>query len=189
MFEYLMPSLVMRAPAGSLLEQTSRLVVREQMNTALSARRAVGRIESAYNARDLELTYQYSSFGVPGLGLEARARRKHRRRALCNGACGDGRSARRGAQLLASGRIGGRGRYGWYEALDYTPGPSSRGTKVAIVRAYMAHHQGMSVIAIADALHDGAMRRAFTPNRSSGQPSSSSGTDAARRSAHRRTED
>ena len=70
MFEYLMPSLVMRAPAGSLLEQTSRLVVRRQI--AYGAERGVpwGVSESAFNARDLELTYQYSSFGVPDLGLK-----------------------------------------------------------------------------------------------------------------------
>src|SRR5256886_11387595 len=70
MFEYLMPSLVMRAPAGSLLEQTSRLVVRRQIDYAATLRLPWGISESAYNTRDLELTYQYSNFGVPGLGLK-----------------------------------------------------------------------------------------------------------------------
>ena len=68
MFEYLMPSLVMRAPAGSLLEQTSHLIVRRQIDYATSRDRPWGISESAYNARDLEFTYQYSNFGVPGLG-------------------------------------------------------------------------------------------------------------------------
>ena len=57
--------------------------------------------------------------------------------------------------------VGGRGRYGWYEALDYTETRLPEGADVAVVRAYMAHHQGMSVIAIANALHDGAMRGRF----------------------------
>ena len=70
MFEYLMPSLVMRAPAGSLLEQTSRLVVRRQQSYGAELGVPWGVSESAYNARDLELTYQYSNFGVPGLGLK-----------------------------------------------------------------------------------------------------------------------
>src|SRR5713101_1322489 len=70
MFEYLMPSLVMRAPAGSLLEQTNRLVVRRQMKYGAQLGVPWGVSESAYNARDLELTYQYSNFGVPGLGLK-----------------------------------------------------------------------------------------------------------------------
>jgi len=70
MFEYLMPSLVMRAPAGSLLEQTSRLVVRRQITYGAALGVPWGISESAYNVRDLELTYQYSNFGVPGLGLK-----------------------------------------------------------------------------------------------------------------------
>ena len=70
MFEYLMPSLVMRAPAGSLLEQTSRLVVRRHQRYGAGLGVPWGISESAYNARDLELTYQYSNFGVPGLGLK-----------------------------------------------------------------------------------------------------------------------
>ena len=70
MFEYLMPSLVMRAPAGSLLEQTNRLVVRRQIAYGRQLGVPWGISESAYNVRDLELTYQYSNFGVPGLGLK-----------------------------------------------------------------------------------------------------------------------
>ena len=70
MFEYLMPSLVMRAPAGSLLDQTNRLIVRRQIAYAAKLGLPWGISESAYNARDLELTYQYSNFGVPGLGLK-----------------------------------------------------------------------------------------------------------------------
>eukprot|EP01036_Dinobryon_divergens_P051774 gene51774-69295_t len=68
MFEYLMPSLVMRAPFGSLLEKTNRLVVRRQVQYATDLGLPWGISESAYNARDKELTYQYSNFGVPGLG-------------------------------------------------------------------------------------------------------------------------
>src|SRR4026209_2564450 len=70
MFEYLMPSLVMRAPAGSLLERTNRLIVRRQIDYGEALRTPWGVSESAYSARDLEFTYQYSNFGVPGLGLK-----------------------------------------------------------------------------------------------------------------------
>ena len=65
-----MPALVMRSPPGSLLEQTHRLVVRRQMRYAATRGVPWGISESAFNARDLELTYQYSNFGVPGLGLK-----------------------------------------------------------------------------------------------------------------------
>ena len=93
MFEYLMPALVMRAPAGSLLDQTCRLVVRRQI--AYGAERGVpwGVSESGYNVRDLEMTYQYSNFGVPGLSTRAQRRRRHR--PLRDGAGGDDRSGGR----------------------------------------------------------------------------------------------
>ena len=71
MFEYLMPSLVMRAPAGSLLEQTNRLIVQRQIGYGAEVGTPWGISESAYNARDLELTYQYSNFGVPVSGSSA----------------------------------------------------------------------------------------------------------------------
>src|SRR6202140_2346976 len=70
MFEYLMPSLVMRAPAGSLLEQTNRLVVWRQKEYGKETGTPWGMSESEYNARDIEQTYQYSSFGVPDLGYK-----------------------------------------------------------------------------------------------------------------------
>ena len=70
MFEYLMPLLLMREPAGGLLDQTSRLVVRRQIEYGSELGIPWGVSESAFNARDLELTYQYSGFGVPGLGLK-----------------------------------------------------------------------------------------------------------------------
>jgi cyclic beta-1,2-glucan synthetase len=161
MFEYLMPSLVMRAPAGSLIEQTSRLIVRRQMDYGATLNIPWGISESAYNARDLEFTYQYSNFGVPGLGLK---------RGLADNAViapyatalatmVNPREAARNFERLT--KIGARGSYGFYEALDYTPIRVPEGTSVAIVHAFMAHHQGMTIVAIADALFDGIMRRRF----------------------------
>jgi cyclic beta-1,2-glucan synthetase len=161
MFEYLMPSLVMRAPAGSLIEQTSRLIVRRQIAYGAELGVPWGVSESAYNVRDLEFTYQYSNFGVPGLGLK---------RGLGENAVvapyatalaamvDPGAAVRNFARLAA---LGARGRYGFYEALDYTPTRLPEGKDVAIVRAYMAHHQGMTVTALANVLHDGAMRARF----------------------------
>jgi len=65
------------------------------------------------------------------------------------------------AQLLRIADAGGCGRYGWYEALDYTRARLPEGAKVVVVRCYMAHHQAMSLVAVANALHDGAMRARF----------------------------
>ena len=161
MFEYLMPALVMRAPAGSLLDQTYHLVVRRQISYGAERGVPWGVSESGYNVRDLEMTYQYSNFGVPGLGL---------RRGLSDdivvapyatalAAMIDPGSAVRNFQRLAE--AGGRGVYGFYEALDYTPSRLPENAEVAIVRAYMAHHQGMTLVALDNVVNSGIMRARF----------------------------
>ncbi len=161
MFEYLMPSLVMRAPSGSLLEQTNRLIVRRQI--AYGAARGVpwGVSESAYAARDLELTYQYSNFGVPGLGLK---RGLSENLVIAPYATGlatmvDPQAAIRNFAALSA--LGALGSYGFYEALDFTRSRLPDGARLAIVRAYMAHHQGMTIVAIANVLFDARMRARF----------------------------
>lgn len=161
MFEYLMPSLVMRAPSGSLLDQTNRLVVERQEAYGRAQGIPWGISESAYNARDLELTYQYSSFGVPGLGLK---RGLSQNLVIAPYATGlatmvDPTGARRNFDHVAE--IGGAGRYGFYEALDFTPSRLPDATAVVIVRSYMSHHQGMTIVAIANALQGGRMRSRF----------------------------
>jgi len=161
MFEYLMPSLVMRAPAGSLIEQTSRLVVRRQIAHGAALDVPWGISESAYNVRDLEHTYQYSNFGVPGLGLKRGLSENAvvAPYATALAAMVDPGAAAQNFDRLAA--IGARGRYGFYEALDYTRTRLPEGKDVAIVRAFLAHHQGMTVVAIDNALLDGAMRSRF----------------------------
>jgi cyclic beta-1,2-glucan glucanotransferase len=161
MFEYLMPGLVMREPDGSLLEQTCRLAVQRQISYAQARGVPWGISESAYNVRDLDLTYQYSSFGVPGLGLE---------RGLGDdlviapyatalAAMVDASAAARNFAELA--RAGGLGPYGFYEALDYTRSRLPEGAHVAVIHTYMAHHQGMTIVALANVLLDGRMRERF----------------------------
>jgi cyclic beta-1,2-glucan synthetase len=161
MFEYLMPALVMREPAGSLLDQTARLVVGRQITYGAERGVPWGVSESAYNVRDLEMTYQYSNFGVPGLGLRRGLSEDVVIAPYATGLAAmiDPSAAVRNLRRLAA--AGASGVYGFYEALDYTAPRLPDGAELAVVRAYMAHHQGMVVVAIANALHDGAMRARF----------------------------
>ncbi len=161
MFEYLMPSLVMRAPAGSLLEHTNRLIVRRQIQYGAHLGVPWGVSESAYNVRDLELTYQYSNFGVPGLGLKRGLSEDAviAPYATALAAMVDANAAAENFSHLAL--AGGSGRYGFYEAIDYTPSRLPEGESAAVVHAYMAHHQGMTLVAIDNTLLGGAMRRRF----------------------------
>ena len=160
-FEYLMPALVMRFPAGSLLCRTYELIVHRQIQYGRERGVPWGVSESAYNARDLDLTYQYSSFGVPGLGLKRGLSEDVviAPYATALAAMIDPAAATQGFARLAE--AGGRGTYGFYEALDYTGTRVPEGKDVAIVRAYMSHHQGMSLVSIANVLNNGVMRSRF----------------------------
>ena len=161
MFEYLMPSLVMRAPAESLIERTSRLVVRRQMGYGATLGVPWGVSESAYNARDVELTYQYSNFGIPGLGLKRGLGADTVIAPYATALAAMVNPQAAAANFAALAAIDANGRYGFYEALDYTSGRVPDGKRVAIVRAFMAHHQGMTIVAIANALLNGIMRTRF----------------------------
>jgi cyclic beta-1,2-glucan synthetase len=161
MFEYLMPELVMRTPAGSLLEQTSRLVVARQITYGEERGVPWGVSESAYNVRDVEMTYQYSNFGVPGLGL---------RRGLSEDVVVAPYATALAAMIAPAAAIrnfrrltaaGAAGAYGFYEALDYTGPRLPESARVAVVRAFMAHHHGMTLVALANVLHGGVMRARF----------------------------
>jgi cyclic beta-1,2-glucan synthetase len=141
MFEYLMPDLVMKAPSGSLLEQTDRLIVERQMRYAAGRGVPWGISESAFNARDLRFTYQYSNFGVSGLGLK-------------RGLSEDLVIAPYATALAAmvDPVASARNFEGWpppgarrsrvLRSVDYTVARLPEGEKVAVVRAHMAHHQG-----------------------------------------------
>jgi len=161
MFEYLMPSLVMHAPVDSLLERTNRTVVLHQQSYAEANNLPWGVSESAYNVRDVEFTYQYSDFGVPGLGLKLGRERDAvvAPYATALGALVDPVAAARNIAKLRS--LGALGYFGYYEALDFTASRVPPGQSVAIVRTYMAHHQGMTITAIGNVLLQGFLRSCF----------------------------
>ncbi len=161
MFEYLMPLLVMRTWPTTLLDQTYHSVVERQVQYGRERSVPWGVSESAFNAKDSELTYQYQAFGVPGLGLK-------------RGLSDDIVVAPYASvlslpiaplEVLANLRVlaaqGVRGRYGFYEAVDYTPGRIPAGESRAIVKAYFAHHQGMSLLALGNELAGRTMRERF----------------------------
>ena len=161
MFEYLMPPLVMKEPQGGILNQTSNLVIRRQIQYARSKQIPWGISEAAYNGRDREMTYQYTNFGVPGLGLK---------RGLAQNTVIAPYASALAAQFMPHEAvenlrrlrlIGAMGRYGYYDAVDFTPQRVPEGDRRAIVQNYMAHHQGMSIVAIANAVFEGRMRDRF----------------------------
>jgi cyclic beta-1,2-glucan synthetase len=159
MFEYLMPSLVMRTYPHTLLDQSSRGAVRRQILYGTQRGVPWGVSESAYNVRDRQLTYQYRAFGVPDLGLK---------RGLGRDLVIAPYASALAAILVPSESLdnldalesrGALGPYGFYDALDFTrPLPTE---PFAIVRNYMAHHVGMSLVAFTNALHGNVWQQRF----------------------------
>ena len=161
MFEYLMPELVLQVPSGGLFEQTDRLIVRRQIRYGAELDIPWGISEAAYNARDTSQAYQYSSFGVPGLGLKRGLGDNHviAPYASILAAMVDPAAAARNLERLT--RAGAAGRYGFYESLDFTAGRVPNGAPCAVVRATFAHHSGMSIVALTNVLLHGILREYF----------------------------
>ena len=159
MFEYLMPLLVMPTYEHTLLDQSCRTAVQRQIEYGRARGVPWGVSESGYNTFDAALNYQYRAFGVPGLGL---ARGLGDELVITPYASAlalmvDPEAATRNLRRLA--REGAAGQYGFYEAVDYVPSRLARGQSSAVVRSFMAHHQGMILLSLAHLLLDRPMQR------------------------------
>ena len=161
MFEYLMPMLLMPHFEATLLQHSCHQAVARQVRYGLRRDLPWGISESCYNQLDGGKAYQYRAFGVPGLGL------KHGLKddivvapyATLLAVMVDPCVAYDNLEAMAS--LGFAGRYGFFEAADYTPGRVPPGQACAVVRSHMAHHSGMSLVAVGQALLGSPMHRRF----------------------------
>ncbi|WLI91877.1 glucoamylase family protein [Massilia sp. R2A-15] len=161
MFEYLMPLLVMPTYENTLLDQTYRAIINAQIDYSKQRGVPWGISESGYNTVDANLNYQYRAFGVPGTGMK---------RGLADdlviapyatmmGLMVNAEASCENLQRMAG--LGFMGKYGFYEAIDYTQTRLPRGQDYAVVRSFMAHHQGMGFLSLSYLLHDRPMQRRF----------------------------
>ena len=167
LFEYLMPLLLMKSYPGTLLDQSCRMAVRRQVEYGKQQGVPWGNSESAFNVVDHHGTYQYKAFGVPGLGLKRGLGEELvvAPYATALAAMVDPERAAHNFRRLAGEGL--EGTYGFYEAIDYThrstddgesaSEPRPHGSRGTVVRAFMAHHQGMSLVSLANALLDAPM--------------------------------
>ena len=161
MFEYLMPLLVMPTYENTLIDQTYRAAVQRQIE--YGRRRGVpwGISESGYNTVDVHLNYQYRAFGVPGLGLK---RGLAEDLVIAPYASALALMVAPEAACLNLQRLAAEGlvgKFGFYEAVDYTPSRQRRGESSAVIQSFMAHHQGMSLLSLAYLLLGRPMQRRF----------------------------
>ena len=161
MFEYLMPLLVMPTYENTLLDQTYKSAVQCQINCVKQQGIPWGISESGFNMINAHSQYQYRAFGVPGLGLKRGLEDDLviAPYASVLALMVDPQKTYKNLELLSE--KGFEGRYGFYEAIDYTPSRLQRGQSNAIIYSYMAHHQGMSLLALAYLLLDKPMQKLF----------------------------
>ncbi|RIK54284.1 MAG: hypothetical protein DCC57_07000, partial [Chloroflexi bacterium] len=161
MFEYLMPLLLARSYPGTLLHESCVAAVARQRRHGQEHHVPWGVSESGFYQFDSALNYQYRAFGVPGLGLK-RGLDEDLVIAPYASLLAVGLAPE--AVLQNLGRLQAeqaQGRYGLYEAIDYTERRLPLGQKKGLVRSYMAHHQGMILLALANYLQDERMVARF----------------------------
>jgi cyclic beta-1,2-glucan synthetase len=161
MFEYLMPLLVMPTYSGTLLDQTYHAAVRRQIDYGRQRDVPWGISESGLNALDTQFNYLYRAFGVPGLGLK-RGLEEDLVTAPYASAMAlmvAPQAACLNLQRLA--QEGAVGKFGFYEAIDFTPSRLMRESKRALVHSFMSHHQGMCFLAFSYLLHRQPMQKRF----------------------------
>ncbi|SHN62671.1 GH36-type glycosyl hydrolase domain-containing protein [Desulfovibrio litoralis] len=162
MFEYLMPLLVMPGFQNTLLNETCKVAVSQQIAYGKLQGVPWGISECGYNAFDASLNYQYRAFGVPGLGLKRglAAELVVAPYASALALLVAPSEACMNLQRLAAENF--EGQFGMYEAIDYTPSRVPRGQTFSVVRSFMAHHQGMSLLAFGHLLLGAPMLKRFT---------------------------
>ena len=159
MFEYLMPMLVMRSYPHTVLSQTYDGALAR--HRAYGAERGVpwGVSESAFNVRDRHLTYQYRPFGVPDLALKRGLGRELVIAPYASVLATMVDPAHALANLQSMEDTGVLGRYGFRDAIDYTrPDPEK---DYSVVQSYFAHHMGMGLVALTNALTSQVWQRRF----------------------------
>lgn len=161
MFEYLMPLLLMKNIPNTLLDETYHFVIQRQRKYGKYRGVPWGTSESGYNTFDINLNYQYKAFGVPDLGLK---------RGLISdmvvapyatimALMVDFEAAMENIKRMY--KMGVYGYFGFYEAIDFTPERILPNQKYSIVKSYMVHHLGMSMLAFDNVIHDNIIQKRF----------------------------
>jgi cyclic beta-1,2-glucan synthetase len=161
MFEYLMPLLVMPTYENTLLDQTCKAAVKWQIEYGKKNGMPWGISESGYNMTNANSNYMYRAFGAPGLGLKRGLEEDSVIAPYASALALMVEPEKACQNLEALYKKGFEGTYGFYEAIDYTKSHLKPGQSNAIVYSFMAHHEGMSLLALAYLLLDKPMQKLF----------------------------
>ncbi|HWT27188.1 MAG TPA: glucoamylase family protein, partial [Mobilitalea sp.] len=161
MFEYLMSKLVMKEYSGSVFDETARAAVLQQINYAKQMGIPWGISESQYYRFDLNSNYQYKAFGVPKLRLQPVRKNSLVVAPYATMLALNYAGEECFSNLRRLKEMGAYGEYGYYEAVDFNGPDANELTPYRIVKSFMAHHQGMNLVAINNFLNHGIMQRRF----------------------------
>ena len=161
MFEYLMPRLMLKALPGTLIDEAIGTAVDRQIEFGRHNNVPWGISESAFSAQYVDGDYQYQSFGVPGLGLKRGLDKDLVVAPYATMLAVVVRPHEAVANFKRLAAEGAEGAYGFYEAIDFTACRLPKGQKSVVCRSFMAHHQGMGIVAITNLLLDDPMPRRF----------------------------
>ena len=163
-FEYLMPNINIPKYEGSLLDESCKFMIMSQKEYTKKLNIPWGISEAAFNLKDLHANYQYKAFGIPWLGLK---------RGLADEfvvssygsilAINDETlDVIKNMQLLE--QYGMKGKYGFYESIDFTPERVEKNKKASVVKTYMAHHQGLILLSINNFFNNNILQKRFMEN-------------------------
>jgi len=161
MFEYLMPRLLLKSLPATVLSEACRTAVARQIEYGGHLGLPWGISESAFSARYADGDYRYQAFGTPGLGLKQGLDQDWvvAPYATAMATMVDPAAALENLKRLTA--EGAEGAFGWYEAIDFTPSRQEPGRRSTVVRSYMSHHQGMSLVAATNVVLGDVMPRRF----------------------------
>ena len=163
-FEYLMPNINIPKYPGSLLDESCKFLIMSQKEYNKKLKIPWGISESAFNLKDLNNNYQYKAFGIPWLGLK---------RGLADEIVVAPYASMMAIidepievlkNLKQLEKLGMYNKYGFYESIDYTPTRLRKNETKAIVKTYMAHHQGLILLSINNLMNNNIVQKRFVQN-------------------------
>ena len=163
-FEYLMPNINIKKYDGSLLDESCKFLIMNQIEYSKRLGIPWGISEAAFNLKDLHSNYQYKAFGIPWLGLKRGLADEMVVSSYgCILAITDvPKEVIENLKILK--REGMYDKYGFYESIDYTPERVSKGKKSEPVKTYMAHHQALILLSINNLFNNEILQKRFMEN-------------------------
>ncbi len=163
MFEYFMPYIIMENFSHTLMDETYEFCIYSQKKYAKKLNIPWGISESAFYLQDLNYNYQYKAFGIPYLGVKRGLKNEVVVSPYSTIMTIDKNAKDVFKNIKTLKKAGGYGRYGFYDAIDYTPNRVGKKGK-SVVKTYMAHHQALILLSINNFLNRDILKERFMKN-------------------------